>query len=330
MGNPFQADTVPPPYTGKAIREALAQGGCSLQLLIPELIIQGGCTFIVAGPKVGKTTIALQMSMSLTTATSVFSGLPVAEPCQVYYFAFETSFHRFINKVERMSKSVPFNPDLLVFDPLCNGKDATEAYVQDWLIARIKKSTDSRLRLIVVDPAYKMAPGGLGKDEVAGKFCAFLGRLNQETGAAVLVLHHSHREKWENGKIVVERNPSFGSQWLIAHPDLMLQLEKWEGKEGVRLRVSEDREEICRPEMLLSYNGESGTVTLDTSDLNLAQRLYDFLFRLPQGSTFTTKEIASMLSCSVPSLKREMGGERVKALADFVAQPGKPTVWKRL
>lgn len=320
----------PPPFTGQAIREALSKGGCPLQMLVPELIIDGGCTFIVAGPKVGKTTIALQLVLSLTTGTSIFGGLPVAEPCQVYYFAFETSFHRFINKAEKMQRAIPFDPDLLIFDPNCNGKDATETMVQDFLISRVKAATDKRLKLIVIDPAYKMAPGGLGKDEVAGKFCSFLGRLNQETKAAVLVLHHSHREKWENGKIVTERNPSFGSQWLIAHPDLMLQLEKLEGRDGVRLRVTEDREDICRPEMILAYNSDTGTVTLDGGETSLEQRLYDFLAQQIPGVVLTTKQIAQRLSCSIPSLKREMGSEKIKNVATFIQTAGKATMWKRL
>lgn len=320
----------PPPFTGKSIREALAKGGCQLQLLIPELIIQGGCTFIVAAPKAGKTTLAIQLAMHLTSGTPVFGALPVAEPCQVYYFAFETSFHRFIAKAERMQRAVPFNPDMLVFDPLCNGKDATDPTTQNQLIARIRSATDNRLRLIIIDPAYKMVPGGLGKDEVAGRFCAFLGRLNQETGAAVLVLHHSHREKWEKGEIVIERNPSFGSVWLIAHPDLMLQLAKVDGKEGVNLRVTEDREEICRPEMFLAYDTDTGTVTLDATDLTLEQRLADCLARLAPGTLLTTRQVANAVSCSIPSLKRLFASERVQKMVELLQAKGKPTVWKRL
>jgi RecA-family ATPase len=318
-----------PAYSGHEITEAFSQAGQPLPMLVNELLIQGGCTFIVADPKAGKTTVALQMALALTSGTPVFGALPVPAPVGVYYFAFETSWHRFGLKGGNMSKAIPYNADLLWFDPKCNGVDATAIPDQDGIIKRVLERSKGEAKLIVIDPAYKMAPGGLGKDEVAGKFCAFLGRLNQETGATVLVLHHSHRPKWQDGKIVKERNPSFGSQWLIAHPDLMLHLEKLEDESGVKLRVTEDREEVCRSEMILRYDNDTGTNYLEATDESLFERLLAWLTRQPKGDEFSTKQIAKALGCSVPSIKRFMGDQAVLSVVTFERKSGKVTLWKR-
>lgn len=311
------------------MRAAVANMDIKLSLLIDELLPQGECSFITASPSCGKTTLALQATFHLTTGTPCFGLLDVPRAVPVVYVAFETSVRQFVEKRRRLADAVPYNPDLLWFDPYWSGINVKMEQDTKDFIKHINGLTP-KPEAIVIDPAYKTVVGGLSKDEEGNAFTRFLGKLQAETGAASLVMHHTHREKWEAGKVVIEKNPSFGSQWLIAHPSIMWNVTKWE--HGTKWTISKDRESICRQEMTLHYDAITGAswAPTEVNESGVVAKAVAYLKACPVGFEAPTQEVAHKIGCSVGSLRNRISDPALTSIVEFVRKEGRPTVWKVL
>lgn len=316
-----------PPLHGAKMREAIESLDTSLDVIASELIIAGECTMVTAPPGKGKTTLGLQATFHISAGTPVFGILDVPRPVGVYYVAFETNNKRFVDKRRRMKAAVPCNEDLIWFDTKCIGLNVSDHMHCRLFINRVKEA-GPLVKVIVIDPAYKTVAGGLSKDAEGNAFTRFLSMLSDETGCALLVFHHTHRELWQNGKLVTESNPIFGSQWLVAHPSIMWNIEPWEG--GTKWTLTKDREGICRKEIKLNYDEVTGASFSPgaASEVNLIGRLVTLLKTFPRNAQHTTTDLATMLGCSAGSLRNRLNEPELQQLVEFIRPEGKPTIWK--
>jgi DNA-binding NarL/FixJ family response regulator len=159
--------------------------------LIPGLLTEGGITVLSGRPKTGKSWLALETAGSVATGTPLL-GIEPAQPAPVVYYALEDSPRRLKSRLESMQAPETDNLELILEAPplLTVGEEEITT-----------KAKDRGAKLVVIDTlAMVRAPIRRGADAYAEDYavmCA-LRRISQETGASILVVHHTRKAMAED------------------------------------------------------------------------------------------------------------------------------------
>lgn len=306
----------------------LAKPDVDEEPLVQELIYTGETTFLVADPSVGKSTLATQIAICLTVGAPVFDIFEVARPTTVYYIALETRWRRQIRTIRRMS--VMAKPDFTKLywdDPI--GVDLTEKRGDlHEMITRIKKIW-AQPGLVILDPLYLMVSQDLKDGATARAVSCFLNRLMNETGCACLVLHHTHRERTEAGKKVVEEDAIYGSRWLQAHMAVGWNIRRT--PRGTHWKLTKDRFNESRPEFDLQYDKatqwSSGASSMRSS---VTAKLQTLFASEPEGSLLTYEQLVKRTGNAMGYIKTLMHSDpTMLRFVDYVDNgPGKPAMWR--
>lgn len=325
-----------PPVTGKELSALIAR--CERlhrQPLVDEFLYPRRTTFLNAEPGCGKTTVALQIAVSVAAGVPVFDLLAVRAAGRVYYIAFETDEEDFGESLSLIRRHIPFDPANLVIDTEAAGlnvaassKDVADLYNQEAL-------TECVLRyqpvLIILDPLYMCVAGDLAKSDAAGAAVNWVNRLGKRSGAAVLVVHHTHRERQNavTGETVKERDRVYGSQWLRAHPTITWEMTANDDHSGVELVPKKDRYKVCRRRISLLYDEHKALCfPAGGSFKPIIVRLVELLRTYPVGAELDSATIAEALDCNKGSLKPHWHNPDVRALVERVER-GRRTWWRR-
>lgn len=298
--------------------------------LVQELLYDGETTFLVGDPAAGKSTLATQIAMSLTVGEPVFGLFEVARSVNVYYIALETRWHRQVRTIRKMSRKIGVD-----FNRLCwsapVGLDFTSDKTNDIqdLLAQIG-AWKKPLGVVIIDPLYLTVGQDLKDGTAARAVSCFLNRLMNETGAAALVLHHSHREKYTaSGKRQEEDDNIYGSRWLQAHMAV-----GWNVKStatGTKWRLTKDRFKASRKEFELTFDDVTQTSVVGAATIKSAHcRLQTVLAAEPEGSLLTYAQLAQRTGNTVNYVKTLMFSDSLfRQFADYVdGGPGKPAAWR--
>jgi RecA-family ATPase len=315
------------PKTGQEIRLALSHPAPIRCPVVDEFLYRKKVTLLTAAPGLGKSTIAQQVAFSVTAGIDVFGVLEVAKPVKVYYIAFETDWEEFVGAMHKALPIIKFNPDMLVFDDGLLGIDICTIHEHpDPIIDRIKAHNPG---LIIIDPLYLIVAGDLSDGKIASAAMKWFQRLAVFCNAAVLVLHHTHRERYAaNGKKINEEDDSYGSRWIQANVVIQYNV-KQEGC-GTHWSLKKDRYKMSRKEMVLSYDPE----TLLSSALKSKNLIKDELLAYIQwhkpGSEFTYPGLAEQFKCAEGYLSHLMLLPSFQKLIKKDAPPGRPVTLRRI
>ena len=313
--------------TGVVIEQDLLKPIVSLSPIINRLLYQKTTIMIAADPGLGKSTVAIQLAASLTSATPAFGKLGIIAPHQVYYLSFETTYEDFLEQLAAMGDHVPLDASRIAWDDEAIGFDALKGEAISGLITKIQGWRIPTV--IIIDPIYMAVSGGLSKDEPASAFVRFLNILKRQFGCAILLLHHTHRNKQTpDGK--KESNPYYGSRWLEAHVDTLYIMEGLPKHTGVVLRCEKDRRKICLPRLTLDYHKSWMGCTLresDEDDDTLAKLVAILEAGRAKGLCIPQRELAERLDTSPRHLRRLKGRPEILALVEILETPGKETLW---
>lgn len=315
--------------TGADLSAELARPDDEDTPLVQELLYPGETTFLVADPAVGKSTLATQIALCVTCAHPVFDIFEVARPTTVYYIALETRWRRQVRLIRHLSRVI--KPDLSKFhwnNPI--GLDFTSTTTTDIkdmleLIRRIWQEPG----LVVLDPLYLTVSKDLKDGSAARAVSVFLNRLMNDTEAACLVLHHTHRERLENGKKVVEDDAIYGSRWLQAHMAVGWQIKHTTN--GTHWTLKKDRFNQSRREFYLNYDPQtqwsSGATSMKSS---VTSKLQQVLVDMPEGTLLTYEELRRRTGSAIAYIKTLMHNDpQFLKFADYISNgPGKPAQWR--
>jgi len=156
--------------------------------LVPEA--QPG---LLAGPfKSLKTSIGLDLAVSLATATPALGHFNVPRAASVGFFSGESGEAALANTIERICRSrdlVPGDLDrLLLSTKIPNLARADHVDALGWTIR------ENELELAVIDPAYLALAEAADDASNLFKMGGLLGRISDlvtETGCAVILVHHA-------------------------------------------------------------------------------------------------------------------------------------------
>lgn len=298
--------------------------------LIAEFLYRRKLTLISADPGCGKSTIATQVALSAAAGVPVFGIFDVPKPCKVYYIAFETDWDEFIAALAKARNHIPFDSNLLHFDDGLLGIDAasiTNAHqTETQLIARIAKANPD---IIIIDPAFLLVSGDLADGAIASRCMNFVQKLAAHFKAGILVLHHTHREKYSaSGKKIKEKDATYGSRWIQAA--VVLQWSMSSTDSGVSFTKTKDRYKLSRPEFILHYDSQTGLCTADGPDRRtLPTLLFSYLKCQPAGTSLTYHRIATAINCAEGYLAVLMQAPEIRTLVEKHAPLGKQVTFIR-
>ncbi|AVJ51021.1 DNA recombinase [Microbacterium phage Pikmin] len=208
-----------------------------MKWVVPGMVPEGACGFLVAAPKVGKSRIALEMMLGLATATKPL-GVDVRKPVPVGFFSLEDGQYLYSKRLSDfikgdrrrikyhwegyIDKDLTWNPGKPM--PLLtsfNEMDLTdEATLERLRLTVIRYG----LKMIVID-TFSMAIGGANVNDQSEmyKILTYLKkRIAQPLGCAVMFIHHTRKRVFEKGETVQEK--ILGATALHGWADFTLSL----------------------------------------------------------------------------------------------------------
>lgn len=310
-----------PPKTGKDIIEALSKPPEPKVPVIDELLYRKKVSLITAGPGLGKSTLASQLIFESTIPRPIFGAFDVPKPCKTYYIAFETDWDEFIYSMHKCKGSIPFDPYSIFFDEELLGLDVTQPItLNDTVLNRIKNYKPD---IIILDPLYVAAAGDLADGAVASKAMKWLLYVAVKCNSSVLVLHHTHRDRYsQSGKKIEEDDDSYGSRWIQAN--VVIHYGVKPTIDGTKWKLNKDRYKQSRKEMTLTYDPESGLSTADQSKTSVRDAVLHFLQSHKPESIFTYPQLAGLFNCAEGYLSHLFTEPSFKQLIRKEVTPGKP------
>lgn len=246
---------------GSLLLDDLANLTLVSQPLVEDFLYENKVLMIAADPGIGKSLIATQLAVSLSSAIPLFGALKIPSPRYVYYLQLEGAYEEFIERMRAMQQVIPIATDYLCWDSTPHLNVLKDDHV-DAVVARIKDW--HRPDCIIIDPLYMSVMGGLSKDEPASAFVRFSSILGKEFGASRILIHHTHRALYDRkGEQIEEVDPFYGSQWLKAHVDISYHLKALDADHAqTRLHNTKARAANVMKNIVLQYHPETMTCTM--------------------------------------------------------------------
>ena len=309
--------------TGDDLRRVILSPPPVGQALVEDFLHTTCCLMLTGETGKGKSVLAAQLALSLSSGTPLFSSLAISVPRRVYYMQLEGSFPEQLRRLHFMQKVIPVNTNNLYWDA-----DRQTAPLSRY--DRIAKAFSSPPEVVILDPIYKFTGGDLAKAEPALAVVRFSDHLMSSLGCSVVMLHHPHREKLTiYGKPIVEDDFYYGHSFLKNHVEVSYVFKSLdaEGEHGQLIRKKR-REENTLETIDLIYHPETYTCSMlpRTSPLNKREQVEQFLASRT-GQTTSFVEVRSQIGLSTQFL-RELQAEYEKSGAlQVLREPGKRSIW---
>ena len=204
--------------------------------MIENLLKERDCLLWVGQEKSGKTVLNFQAALCcLTTGHPFLDHFNIPKPRKVTYILLEGDLEESMDRVKRLAKSIDIDPTRFVFmflPRLMLHQRNGEFGLQN-IIAKIQKFDCHDV--VVIDPLYRAFSGSLVRDEVTREVCANLDEMKDALNCALIVIHHTHKKKFDiKGNVVREGDDAtFGSVWFKAWASQIV-LQTYDQQTGLR------------------------------------------------------------------------------------------------
>ena len=286
-----------PYYTGEKLKERITNLSTMRKAYIENFLYEQSVLMLAGDPGVGKSSLALQISVQLASGVSVFGGLVVQQPRKVYYLMGERPVEEACERLRAMSQVFEICYDNLLLDPSCQGINLLKPDNAQWLFERIKGSRFA-LDVLVMDPCYTFVAGGLASDIQASAFVRFSASIQAFFSCSLILVHHNNRgSRNESGTRV--GGDVYGNQWLIAHPSGIYSISKTQ--DGTHFEVRKDNYGNLIKGFSLEFDPESFLSSIPENDSNMQgkDRVSAFLNKCKiDGTVFTIKEMMAKTQLS--------------------------------
>lgn len=261
-----------------SLADLLAQPDPIYSSLVQDMLPAGGTSIIVAKPKVGKSSLAQQLTRCVAGGAA-FLGRDVQQS-SVIYLAFEEKDSE-VKKSYRLAAS---RPDLPIFfhfgEPPEHQLDALRALIGDYAPG-----------LVVIDTlAYWMKVADFNDYSQVGNALRPLHTLAREVNTHIMCVHHAGKGSNSGPGI----DSPLGSTALTGNVDTIMVLNEGEGE----ARVLETRQRYgdAFPKTVLAFDKETRTFGVEGSVADVARRtLEEEIVAVVQRRTMTETDMRAAL-----------------------------------
>lgn len=271
-------------YRGQALKLLVDNPKPKREAIADGFIYEKSVLMFAAAPGCGKSILTLQTAMSLSCGEPVFGMFRVNKPHVVYYLQRERPKEEILERIELMQKVNNWNPDNFILDDSTQGLNFVNPKHSDFLIRKIKNQSPS---VIIPDPIYA-GHGDLRDGQKALEICHFLTKLQAETGATIIINHHTVKDNYDyKGNKIKKDDPFYGSQFIKAYVTGYYTVER--GGKGILLENMKDSHSNMMKRFELEFDSEHFVLRGTTFNMPLRERLILFIndrFEKEKGFTF--------------------------------------------
>lgn len=197
--------------------------------LVEGLIRERDSIILVGNEKSGKSLFVFQLICSLTSQHPFIDRWEVQKPCRVSYVQIEGELTDSQDRFKRMTEALDmdwYNLQLLFLPP-------QELEKHGKMVGLADQIQEHKPDIIIIDPVYFAFTGGLSDDLAVRQFIGNLRVLKDRLKCALILVHHTHKVKFDNkGNVVMEGDDAiFGSKFLKAWPDHLIMFSYDQRKE---------------------------------------------------------------------------------------------------
>ena len=309
--------------TGDALQQAIVHPPPLAQALVEDFLHANCCLMLTGETGKGKSVLAAQLALSLSSGTPLFSSLKILHSCRVYYMQLEGSFPEQLRRLHFMQKVIPVNATNLYWDA-----DRQSAPLSRY--DRIAKAFPQPPHVVILDPIYKFTGGDLAKAEPSLAIVKFSDHLMSSLGCSVVMLHHPHREKLTvYGKPIEEDDFYYGHSFLKNHIEVSYVFKSMdnEGERGQLIRKKR-REENTLQTIDLVYHPETYTCSMlpQMPIINKREHVLQFLMHRT-GRTTSFAEVKAQVGLSTQFLRELQAEYESQGTLKVIREPGKRSIW---
>lgn len=221
---------VPPYVPGTTASELVGLELPPVKWVIPDLLPEG-LTMFAGKAKLGKSWLALNLSLAVGYGGKAIGGLDV-DKGSVLYLALEDNLRRLQDRLHTLTEDNEPLPDNVTFWTELPAKDLHKNLqeIQNW----IKYHPDSRL--VIIDTLARIKPAGKQSGDTYLEDSEFMAKLHQvakNTNTAIVVVHHTRKAASDDPFDLV-----LGSTALQGTVDTTLVLKRARGEADAELHVT--------------------------------------------------------------------------------------------
>ena len=182
---------------------------------------------IVAPAKMGKSILAQQLACSLTNGAPFLDTFEISKPVTVWYFATEGKDEDIKDRLIRMNKVIPINPDRFLL--FCSAGLRFNTRPAQKIIKDLLEQYKDRLpKVIIIDALYRAIKGSIKDDDTVNEFHHVVGKLADICDSAVVFVHHMKKPQRLMDGSFGDRsdNDAYGSAFLNAAVDHIYWMEQ--------------------------------------------------------------------------------------------------------
>lgn len=315
----------------RSVDELLLEEYVEPNWAVEEWLVEGESGLIVGEPKAFKSTLALDMAVSLATGEAFLGRYAVDSTVPVIYIQEENNMpiimpqlyrlmqragrghETFVKEGDELKKIWLPNPDVGPMDfqlSVRSGWKATKEDMKDVVAA----ANAAGAAYVFVDPLYKVNPGGLTHPDDVAPTLDTLSMIENETDASVVLIHHANKGNTTGGKRIL------GSQliWAWGANNIYMTKAKKEGE--TYIKVEREFRGMPEPDDVRLYFEEDfhwivENETYDSTGKPVGNRKSngrnEFLMRAGNGDfdDMTQKQIAEIMGVSERTIRTWRKGE---------------------
>jgi predicted ATP-dependent serine protease len=280
--------------------------------LINDLWPTSGIGILAGSPKLGKSWFCLEMAVAVASGTAAFRHHQ-SEQGRVLYIPGEGKESRIRERIEQLSQNRSVDIDqleLFVLQEPGLRLDESESY------QALRETVQSiQPTLIIIDPVRRFMSGDENSSGVVAQLLNSLTDINQETGAAILLVHHMSKKSRSDGSGLR------GSSDFHAWGDCNLYLSKSRSQPDKAILRTEMRDSSADELRLFGItNPENGREVRPSLDLQLSEENPAKLHSKKQRIIESLRELAP---CSKTQLRNQVSMNNVsfaKTLESLIEQ----------
>jgi hypothetical protein len=262
---------------------------------IVEQFLTEGLIFIAGRPKIGKSWLALQLAIAVSTGTS-FLGFKTNR-CNVLYLSYEDNLRRIQQRIKRLN--IPADASLWF-------NIAPKKITKEVEVILMKYVIENKIGLLIIDTVARAYPVDPKDSEKASEAFSELQRFAIENHICILLVDH-HRK----GSQKIESNlvdDIMGSTTKVGIADAIIGMYKINGEVILNItgRDVEEKELNLKKDITNSMwvlSTDPGMPKPDTNRYDVFETIAEFE---EQGVLATNQSIAEILGIDKCNVSREL------------------------
>lgn len=238
--------------SGEALREYLENPLVGQDAIVEGLIFKDTVNIFYSDPGAGKSVIAVNMLASMSGGWDVFGLLKMKRFAKCSYLQLEGSRDEQLGRLKEMLTEIPAD-----FANIAWHTSPLYVESEDSKRLMLEELEGYEPEVIFIDSFYCLTTKGLSSETGFLPVRNLIREIKDRTNATIILLHHSQKPTYTEGKKDIKEEPFLGSQYLKAFADMMVHVS----------RVSDDK--VCLKVTKASRNNEGlKMITLKFNKIN--------------------------------------------------------------